>query len=594
MGIATRKPAPPNAMLASAARINDPIKLTKNRKGAAWQKTAWEFYDKVGEYRYACDWTGAMISKADLKAGTVQPDGTIKEAESGPAFDIVSELFGDANAKREVLRQLGIHYQVAGEAWILGGTGDYGEDTWTITSSAAITRETTASPWKVDGEEVAGVDDFVHRTWRPHPAHPQQAISSSLAVLGVLAEIHGLHEHVMAQVESRLTTAGLMLWPSEMTVPTGKGYENMSMAQAFAKMFSDIASVALTDRNSAAAVVPMQVVGPADVLDKVRYLSIWSDLDEHSSEMRGDALRRLALGMDLPPEIITGSEGVNHWSSFSIDESAIKSHTEPLLTTITTALTKALLLPTLREAKVENPTEHVIYADTAQMRLRPNRSKEAIELYDRGVLGASTLLRETGFDIEAAPTPEELRLWILKQISTGSATPEMVATAAALLGAEVPFVESVSVDVTPTREAPSLADHPNQGPPDQGTSQRRKRTRDARQGKPEAPMALLVGSSMLVERALERAGNRLRAKTGGRIENVSAAQHYMHVAPCTREVADGLLVDAWEGVPRLAERFGTDPNRLTSVLDTITRHILVSKVEFCEDDLASALEILEV
>ena len=51
------------------------------------------------------------------------------------------------------------------------------------------------------------------------------------------------------------------------------------------------------------------VTAPDDAIDKPRLLTFWSELDAATMELRNEAIRRFALGMDLPPEQVLGMSG---------------------------------------------------------------------------------------------------------------------------------------------------------------------------------------------------------------------------------------------------------------------------------------------
>jgi hypothetical protein len=228
--------------------------------------------------------------------------------------------------------------------------------------------------------------------------------------------------------------------------------------------------------------------------------------------LRSDAVRRFSLGMDLPPEQILGSSGlavtgaggsagsVNHWGVWANEEQTISAHIEPALDIFVGSLTSAFL-----RSAVEG-TELVLAYDTATLRLRQDRSKEAIELYDRGVLKAEVMVRETGFDPEYDMMDEqEHRTWLLNRIASGSATPEQVQAAFFLLtGHDLPVPQAVDSVVDegspklPDTANPSLEDHPYEGPP-----------REQHDNSP-APFGVTgAAAEGLALRALEKAGNRL-------------------------------------------------------------------------------------
>ena len=95
---------------------------------------------------------------------------------------------------------------------------------------------------------------------------------------------------------------------------------------------------------------------------------------------------------------------------------------EPKLEQIAAIVTREYLHPAVED------DSYVITVDTAVLRLRPNRSKEALELNDRGLLSSEATLRETGFDPETDAMKEpEKKAWLLWKMAAGSWSPEMIA-----------------------------------------------------------------------------------------------------------------------------------------------------------------------
>ena len=259
-------------------------------------------------------------------------------------------------------------------------------------------------------------------------------------------------------------------------------------------------------------------------------MHFWSPLDEKVIEMRADAVKRTALGIDLPPEVLLGTADVNHWGAWQIEESTIKAHIEPALEVIAAALTRIL------RKVLDDPTILVVF-DTSALRLRPNRSKEAMELWDRGEITSEALRRETGFSEADDPEEDERKEWYLRKIASGSASPEMVAEALRLLtGIEMPVVDNTMRE---SRPDPSLEDGVPPGPP-----QMSQHDIDARRS------ALEATCDAVVHRALERAGNRLRNSTTSRPAGVEPDE--MHLLVKVRPTnLDELLDGAWSVLPKL-------------------------------------------
>lgn len=562
--------ATPSALVASAKRIkmgSDPAKTS--RGGEGWQDAAWHFYNTVGEYAYAVNWVGNLLSRAKLHATVDEGEGP-KKVETGTAADeAMDSFFGNQQGRSQALRQIGVHYTVPGECYIVGITDDDGRDVWRIVASSQVQRR--GGKWYMDGSKKPMDEDaLVIRIWRSHPVESGKATSPSRAALPILSEIERLTMHVAAQVDSRLASAGILFLPKEMAFNVGSEQDadgnttSSGSAAKFVKTLQEVMATAIANRDDASALVPIVVTADGEFLDKAHHLTFWSELDNQAIELRTEAIRRLALSMDMPPEVLTGQSDANHWTAWAIDESSIKSHTEPLLAQIADDIAVGYLRPLLI-ADGMDPAEAEKFGvgvDTAEMRLRPNRSQEALELWDRGVLNAETLLTETGFNpAEDIPNPVERALWLTQKVASGSTTPELVEAALEALNVTLnpKPAEGEEEETQEARPTPSLQDHPETGPPDE-----------------PAQAALIAGCEVLVYRALERAGNRLRNKTQTKVPGVAAAETYMFV-PVSQTAIDFALEDAWTAVERFAPAWGVDASRLTSCLDSYCRVLLAER-----------------
>ena len=579
-------PVPSKALVASAKRftgVGDPGRMAR-RGGSGWQDAAWHFYNTIGEYAYAVNWVGNLLSRAKLYATRDDGTGPKKLGPEDAASQYLDALFLDAQGKATALQQIGVHYTVTGEAYIVGTTGDDG-DHWEIVASSRISGERRSDDsiqWTVDGV-VLDDDPLVIRIWRPHPVEKGAATSPSRAALPILSEIERLTMHVAAQVDSRLISAGILFLPNEMTfaVIDEDGNVLTGSSDLFVQTLQDVAARAIQNRDSAGALVPIVVSADGESIDKAKHLTFWSELDNQAIELRTEAIRRLALSMDMPPEILTGQGDTNHWSAWSIDESAIKSHTEPLLARIADDLAVGYLRTMLVQDGMspEESRAYGIGVDTTEMRLRPNRSQEALELWDRGVLNSSTLVEETGFKVDNIQDDAEHQRWLIDKVATGQTTPEAVIEALKELG----VVLNVQEDPDPpedrpgqheARPTPSLNEHPSQDPPDSGD-------------------ALAAACEVLVFRALERAGNRLKNKTQRRIPGVAAADTYMFHKVDTGTL-DFVLEDAWSAVDRFAKKHGADAQELAGYLDAYTRAIMVEQKPHDEAMMRSFINLAKV
>lgn len=168
-----------------------------------------------------------------------------------------------------------------------------------------------------------------------------------------------------------------------------------------------IAETAIRDPESAAATVPIVLELPADAIADFKHLKFESEFDDLALKLREEAVRRFATGLEIPAEILLGLGDVNHWGQWTLTSEAIRLGIEPKLATVSYAHTQQWLRPILEAENVEDWHRWLVWYDTSPLRVRTNRSETALQAYDRGVISAQALRRETGFDESDAPDAEE-------------------------------------------------------------------------------------------------------------------------------------------------------------------------------------------
>jgi hypothetical protein len=564
---------PTNSLVASAVRYPGKVARIYN-PGGDWQAECYRHYRICGEARTAAKFFGHALSRAVLGIGK-KSDGTIETQESGPAFDLLAELFNGSEGQEQMLEAIGIHLTVVGECYLVGRKVQPDEtlppgDLWEVVS--VLEMKVLGKRWAIKyGDEQKEIpladDDVVIRIWLPDPAKRIEADSPFRSLLPILTEIEYLTKHIFAQVQSRLAGAGVWVLPQGITFPkppaingVEQKYENevdgLTLTVGAAMM------VPISDPSSPSALVPVFLQVPDDMVDKIKPpIHFWSPLDEEAKSMRSEAIQRFAVGMDLPQEMILGmssnegtgggrSNGVSHWGAWQIEESTIKMFVEPMLGSVVNALTMGYIRPV-----TEDSTDIVTF-DTTNLRLRPDRSAEAVEMYDRGAITLEAMLRENGFDPEDMMTPEALQLWLLKKVASGSATPEMVNAALGMLGVGLGPLQDTSAP-NESRPPPSLEEHPD-----------RPRT--------PAESALTAACDGLVYRALERAGNRLR-QNGSKPPGVPSYETHTIIPANGKESL--LLDDAWSCATKVLDGVGADPKVIVPVLDAYVVHLLATQTK---------------
>lgn len=549
-------PPIPNGFVASAARL--PVKnMLRVAPPQGWMGPAWGFYDTIGELRFVANWIGNMMSRAQLRAFH-REDGAYELLTDGPAAEALESYFGGVHGQEQMLHQTGVHLTVPGECYHVM----VNDEEWYVISSGNVQQDRqNRVTVLISGERhVLSGDELASRIWTPHPRDPDMADSPVRSNLSTLSEIKRLNEHVSAQLDSRLAGAGILFLPSEIQFAVPEGVDPQSnQADAFMSVLAEAMMTPILDRGSASAIVPIVVTAPGDSLSKVQHLTFWTELDDATIAMRDNAVKRLALGLDTPPEILLGTADQNHWSAWMVDESSIKSHLEPRLGVVAGGITSSYLQPSL-EGVVPDPQNYVVMADTSSIRVRPNRSTEAIELYDRLALNSDALRRETGFNPEDAPDQDEFVQILLQKVATGAITPESAEQALNRLGAGIGAGGAARSPDNRTK-TDSRVRSENIGRPPRGT----QTENDQKRG-------LTAACDALVIRALERAGNKLcdaKGRANG-IGKMPAHERYLSVTGDIESLMDG----AWATAQPLLSRYTDDVDNTVASLDIYVRSLL--------------------
>lgn len=282
------------------------------------QERCYHHYENNGTARYTAKYYGHALSRTRLFVEA--PDGT-PTAEWDSQIAELAQTYGT----EEFLEIIGTHLVIGGECFLVDlGTG------WKIYSPLEVT---PGPQWRVRDEQgnwmVVPKDASIIRIWTPSPRFQEQPDSMFMSMLPLLEEIEFLSRYIHAQSLSRLSGAGILLVPDGMSFPPpqpvdGKEVAYANEADEFMQVLGEEMLEPVKDPSSPAATVPLVVSVPGDLIDNVRHVTFWTELDANAREMRQDAIHQFALGADLPPEMVLGmssnngtgggrSNGVNHW-----------------------------------------------------------------------------------------------------------------------------------------------------------------------------------------------------------------------------------------------------------------------------------------
>jgi hypothetical protein len=410
VGARSRRPSR-SALTAAAAR-----RTLERGAGRDWSpvddRQLWEIYDRLGEVGYGVGFKSHAAQRLSYFVG-VRP-GQDQDPDpdlAGPqAIEALEALNGDIGGVPDIVAELVTHLDVVGEGWLVGQTVDDSEE-WDVWSSSEMQRSKTRTPALYpDGAEITGDEAVAIRIWRPHPRDRAMADAPLRRVAAECEQLILLSDMLTSFTRSRLA-APLLFIPDELSFGgTGNlpGTGGNAGDDPFTEELIQLMTTAVSDSRSAARIVPGLIRGPGERGAEIRVIDITRDLPADITTVQERVVRRIAAGMDIPAEVLTGLADVNHWTAWQVDESAYRQHVDPVVLLVLDSITRGYLWPRLEEAGVANARDHVIWRDFSDLVAKQGTVVDAIRLYDRGAVGAEYLRRIGGANEADAPTPEDL------------------------------------------------------------------------------------------------------------------------------------------------------------------------------------------
>jgi hypothetical protein len=388
-----------------------------------------------------------------------------------------------------------------------------------------------------------------------------QADSPILGALDRLDELRLLSAAVRAVALSRLTGRGVLFVPQGARFPTKPG-EQGSAEDDLIDVFMEVASTAIREPDSAAATVPIVLELPAEAIAAIKHVTMGAEFDELMIKLREETIGRIAVGADIPAEILLGQGDVNHWTSWSLQEEAIKLGVEPRLDLVCHAYTTQLLRPLLQADLLTDADEWVVWADTSPLRVRTNRAQTAIEVHQAGAISDRALRRETGFTEADAPDADTRT-----RRTSADDDQEQEDTS-------VPRTRPLPADETTT-------------PPDQPATPPNAPPADITAAVACPRESLVAAVDGLLWHALSTAGEKLRRTPAcprdrrAEARAITAAIRHT-VYPITREQVDNLnLLDGvLDRAPDIAARYGASADCLHATLHAYLRELMAAGVPY--------------
>lgn len=407
--------AAPVPQAVTAAAVPAAAPLAQNiRVPDRWQNEVWTYYDTLGEFRYGVNWLANMLSRVRLRAGQLDPS-TDEPAivDTGAPAEVMYRLGNGIGGRSDIMRRLTVQLSVPGEGYLIGESVD-GVETWQVRSVDEV--RVTDGRYQVAREDTVNTgtewrdlapDSIPVRVWRPHDRWYHRADSPARAALPVMRELELVNRSITALYLSRVASAGVLIIPDEVSFPVREEFADEDDPMALE--WVEIAAQAIQNPGTASAVVPILIRVPAEYAEKIKHLDFTLKIDDKILDKRDQAIRRLATIMDIPSDVMLGLGDTNHWTAWAVEESGLKVHVAPIAEQICDSVTKGYFQPRLKQSGVQDVASFVTWYDMSELTLRPDRSANAKDAYDRMELTGEAYRRESGFTEDDKPSEDDLK-----------------------------------------------------------------------------------------------------------------------------------------------------------------------------------------
>lgn len=411
----------------------------------AWQSASWDYFDEVGEVKYAFYVMANTCSRIRIYPGVVtdpeRPPQHVNEVSAltpglaDCANAAMRKLGSGPGGIPTLLRDLALNLSVPGEGFLVQIPERLGSEipeTWAIYSADAVKVDSQGnvalkmSPHdRISDYVPLPKKAFVGRIWRSHPRYANEADSSMRGLLGLLEELMLLNRTVRATARSRLN-AGLLYLPDGLTVrseatpypddlddtpgadPSASGTGDDD--DEFEQELIDAMTTPIQDEDSAAAVVPLIVRGPAELGEKINLIKFERAFDPALAARAREVLDRILSGLDIPKEVVKGLADVKYSNAVVIDDQFFRSNVEPLVLMMCDALTTVYMRQyILAHGFTREQAEQVVcWYDPKDVVVRPNQNEDANLGFDRYAISAEAWRRTHGFAETDAPDEAEV------------------------------------------------------------------------------------------------------------------------------------------------------------------------------------------
>ena len=490
-----------------------------------WQLRSFGYYDTIGEINFTAKFLARQISRVRFFPAKRLPNASLEPIESGLPVELLNQIQDPGGGTTQLQFDYGVLSFITGEG-VLFGYDDFSK--WRYLWKDQVRREPTGEWIRLDSEmRPTGEVGVAYRIWTPHPRWMDWADSPMRAVQDICEELLLLTLAVRSTALTRLTN-GLLIIPQEVSpAPLEVGLDEDPEQNPFMADLMEHISNQIENPGSAQARVPFTLEAAYDYIDRIKWVSMHDpQTDYMEKELRLEAIKRLALSLDMSPEDLLGYTDANHWTARSVQLDRWRMFGYNKAELWANAVNEAYLRPALERDGYTDWQDVVIAFDDSQVVISPDRTEDALKAHKDGLINGKAAREALGWKETDAMEGDEKEEWLAIQLRTP---------------------EALGGDFAPPERGPMPSTNGNgnaaDGPPEPGVN-----TGVSRQESRTASARVLGAAELALHRCRELAGVRVRHKcpdcADGQPLSVVASALGEHDAPdpagLVRGGADGL------------------------------------------------------
>lgn len=397
----------------------------------------WNWYDKIGEVHYALSRAARIAGYTRLFPEFYGDNGEWAENDTGPAGDIIAEIYSPYGGVRGLCGAYFTLTKVPAEMVLIRYRDDQGYDGYHLISpdsvdagsldqlapdGAARLKYVTAR-YGADGtnnmiREVAP-QDVLGRVWTPSWRFPDEADSGLAAMSEECEELYLLTKSTMAKLRSRFALAGLLFVPQSMQQLQIQGRQGVEMAKNGLEYLITAMTTNVDNWDDAEAILPILMSGPGEAGEQIKHILLDREVWQTDIEQRRELIDRIYAGLDIQQQATKGVGESTHWSAWAVSDDELRLVAKPDMENMCWALTRLILQDRLMNEANMTPAQAARWRIGFEMNeaaSKTNLQEDGRQLNDRGWLKGDVLADVSGFDpIAHKMTANEYIRWTGRQ-----------------------------------------------------------------------------------------------------------------------------------------------------------------------------------